>query len=125
MSVLTKTLGVPLFCIAALLLPVQAVAEDVPIVDGTLWMQSSDVEKRAYIIGAGNFIAMEYAYQSKSKQPPTPYQSSVPDFFRYTDDVTLDEVIEAADGWYKVHSNEMDTPVLTVFWDTLVKPKLK
>jgi hypothetical protein len=125
MSVLIKVLRVPLFCISVLLLPMQAVAEDVPIVDGILWMQSSGMEKRSYIIGAGNFIAMEYAYQSKSEQPPTPYQSSVPDFFRHTDDVTLDEVIEAADGWYKSHPDEMDTPVLTVIWDTLVKPKLK
>ena len=103
----------------------QAAAEDVPIVDGTLWMQSSDVEKRSYVIGAGNFISIEYLYQSKAEQPPTYHQSSVPDFYKYTDGLTLDEIIEAADNWYKNHPDDMDTPVLTVFWDTLVEPKIK
>ena len=36
-----------------MILPMQAVAEEIPIVDGRLWLLASDVENRSYIFGAG------------------------------------------------------------------------
>ena len=99
-------------------------AEEVPIVDGVLWSQSSANDKRSYLIGVSNFLSLEYAYQSSAKPPPTPEQSSVPDFFNYTGDITLNQAITAVDAWYKTHPDETDTPVLTVLWRALVEPKL-
>ena len=101
-----------------------AVADDVPLVDGNIWAKSSHVEKTSYIVGISNFISLEYAYQSKAKTPPTRDQSSVPDFFNKTDNVTLDEAIGTVDQWFKSHPDEMDKPVLDVIWTQLVEPNL-
>ena len=126
MAIRTKTLIPAILCIAlsSVFLPATGSAEEVPIVEGNLWSQSSTTDKRSYLIGMSNFLSLEYAYQSKAKTPPTPEQSSVPDFFNYTGDVTLDQAIAAVDEWYRNHPDKADTPVLTVLWRTLVEPKL-
>ena len=104
--------------------PIPILADDVPIVAGMLWDKSSIVEKKSYLIGASNFISLEHEYQSRAKNPPTYEQSSVPDFFKHTDNVTLDSAIKAVDEWYKNNPDKKGTPVLTVLWDILVKPNL-
>ena len=126
MAIRAKALIPTILCIAvsSVFLPATGSAEEVPIVEGNLWSQSSTTDKRSYLIGVSNFISLEYAYQSSAKTPPTPEQSSVPDFFNYTDDVTLDGAIAAVNDWYKNHPDETDTPVLTVLWRALVEPKL-
>lgn len=123
-SVLRRTLIASAVCLSFAVLPTQGVAENVPIVDGKLWAASSNAERKAYLIGASNFIVLEDAVQSEAKKPPTPYQSSVPDFYRYTSDVTLDGAIQVIDGWYTNNPGKTDTPVLTVLWKALVEPKL-
>ena len=47
------------------------VAEEVPIVDGALWSQSSKVEKKAYLIGVSNLLSVEYAFQNRNGNPPS------------------------------------------------------
>ena len=47
-----------------------AFAEESPMVDGVMWGESSHVEKTAYIVGAGNFLTVEYIVQQKSENPP-------------------------------------------------------
>ena len=46
-------------------------AEELPYIDGTSWSASSINEKKAYIMGMGNFLNVEYAYQVKSGKPPS------------------------------------------------------
>lgn len=99
-------------------------ADDIPIVNGKIWGESSASDKRAYLIGASNFIVLEHAYQSAAKPPVTPFQSSVPDFVKHTDNVTLDQAISGIDGWYTANPGSMDRPVLTVLWDLYVDPEL-
>jgi len=38
-----------------------SLAEDNPLVDGSLWQESSADDKRSYLIGVSNFLAIEYA----------------------------------------------------------------
>ncbi len=123
-TLLIKKLTWPLVFLACWSLPMQIFADDAPIVAGKLWGESSTVEKKSYLLGAGNFISLEYEYQSRTQQPPTPEQSSVPDFFKHTDQITLDQAIQAVDEWYQSNPGKMATPVLTVLWDTLVEPNL-
>lgn len=123
-SLLKNILSLSFVYFACSLPTMQVLADDAPIVSGKLWGESSTVEKKSYLLGAGNFISLEYEYQSRAKTPPTPKQSSVPDFFLHTDHVTLDGAIQAVDDWYKNNPDKMATPVLTVLWDTLVEPNL-
>ena len=41
-----------------------AVASDIPLVDGTHWMKSTDDVKKAYLVGVSNVIQLEVAYQA-------------------------------------------------------------
>ena len=124
-SVLKKNLIASAVFLNLAILSTPGVAEEVPIVDGKLWGESSNVEKKAYLVGVSNFIVLEHAVQARSKKPPTPYQSAVPDFYQHTDDVTLDGAIQAVDDWYENNPGKTKTPVLTVLWKAFVAPKLR
>ncbi len=49
--------------------------EDIPLTYGTLWGESSHVEKTAYLVGAGNFLTVEYVAQQQSETQSTDEQS--------------------------------------------------
>ena len=68
--------------------------------------------------------SLEHVYQNESANPPTNKQSTVPDFFAGTADVTLDQAITTIDNWYASHPTELNNPVLVVIWLTLVEPNL-
>ncbi len=44
--------------------------EDIPLTEGILWGESSHVEKTAYLVGAGNFLTVEYVVQLQSDTQP-------------------------------------------------------
>ena len=46
-----------------------AVASDIPLVDGTHWMKSTDDVKKAYLVGVSNVIQLEVAYQADNPIP--------------------------------------------------------
>ena len=61
-----------------------SLADDIPLVDGKLWLESSIDDKHSYLIGISNFLAIEYAYQKESKQQVADGQSIVRRFFEDT-----------------------------------------
>ena len=101
---------------------VAAQADEIPLADGKSWMESTNVEKTAYIVGASNMLVVEYITQQKSGNPPTKEQSSVPGFWDNTEGVSIDQLIAAIDRFYKDNPGSMETPVLVVIWNTYVEP---
>ena len=102
---------------------VTSAADDLPLVDGTLWTQSSSLEKRTYLIGVGNLLDVEYAYQIKSGQPPSDDQTVVPRLYRGLDGMSLNEVIMHVDEWYERNPEQLDRAVLEVVWIKRVEPQ--
>jgi hypothetical protein len=98
-----------------------AQGEDIPLTDGHLWQLSSHVEKTAYLIGAGNFLAVEYVVQQQSDSPPTDEQSSIRQFWDGLEDESLDDLINAVDRFYRDNPDEMEDPVLVVIWNTFIE----
>ncbi len=98
-----------------------ATAEDVPLADGTMWNASSRVEKTAYIVGASNFLTVEYVVQQKSGNPPTDEQSSVRRFWDGSDGKTINQTIQLLDDWYAANPDRLDEPVLVVLWNSIVE----
>lgn len=96
-------------------------AEEKPLVDGNVWVASSETEKEAYMIGAGNFMTIEYIVQSKADSELTDDQSSVPEWWAALEDTTINDVVAAVDAWYASNPGSMDTPVLVVVWNSLVE----
>ena len=116
--------AVAVTCMAAFLvsLPASVLAsEDVPLADGELWSKSSRPEKIAYIVGAGNMMVVEYLYQEGAKQKPSDDQTIIQRFYDASDGISLDEIIDRIDQWYKTHPDKMKEPVLVVIWNELVE----
>ena len=119
---LGRSAGLPAVIIAfcvALCSPVYA--DDAPLADGTQWLESSTVEKTAYLLGAGNFMTIEYVVQQHSGNPPTDEQSSVRRFWEGSEAVSLNELISTIDRFYKENPDKLTQPVLMVIWDEFVE----
>ena len=102
-----------------------AAADDEPFLDGDLWSVSSGAEKTAYIVGAGDFMTMEYVSQMEYAKPtPTPEQTTVQSFWKGLNGHTMDSIVKTVDAWYENNPDSMDTPVLVVIWNEIVEPNL-
>jgi hypothetical protein len=102
-----------------------AAEDDEPFVDGDLWSVSSDEEKTSYILGASDFMTMEYVSQMEYAKPtPTTKQTTVQSFWKGLNGHTMDSVVEVVDAWYENNPDSMDTPVLVVIWNEIVEPNL-
>ena len=96
-------------------------SDDVPLIDGTIWTESTDVEKESYLVGAGNFMTVEYVFQQQMDNPPTDEQSAVPRYWHAIEDVTLNDMIVVIDRWYADNPDSQETPVLVVIWNEYVE----
>ena len=97
--------------------------EDIPLTDGDDWMQSSHVEKTAWVVGADNLLVVEYIKQQKSGNPPTEDQSTIPSYWNALDGMTINKLIAAIDEFYESNPGSMQTPVMVVIWNTFVEPE--
>lgn len=124
MSMIRKFKYLVLGCAMILLvsLPYATLAsEDIPLIDGELWKESSLAEKKSYLVGAGNLMVIEYLYQEGSKQVPSDDQTVIQRLYKATDGVTLNELISQIDQWYQKHPDKMKEPVLVVIWHEIVE----
>ena len=97
-------------------------AQEVPLVTGALWTQSSEQVKKAYLVGIANTIQVEAAYENPS--PPTDAQSIVPRVTRGMKGQTLDSVREGLDKWYAANPDKLQRPVIETIWFEMVVPGL-
>jgi len=100
-----------------------AFADEVPMVTGKHWTDSSEPQKKAYLIGIANVLQVEIAYEAGNPPPDT--QSLVPRFAKGVKGQTLDSVRERLDRWYAAHPDQMQRPVIETIWFEIVVPGLQ
>lgn len=100
---------------------VSAQEADVPLNDGALWQASSQVEKTAYLVGAANFLEVEYVVQQQSENKASDEQSAIRRWWDALKDDSLDDLINAVDAFYRDNPDQMTVPVLVVIWNTFVE----
>jgi hypothetical protein len=100
-----------------------AQADDVPLVTGRHWTQSSDQVKKAYLFGMANVLQLEGAYNAGNPPPDT--QSILPRAARGLRNQTLDTVRSTLDRWYAAHPDQLERPVIETIWFEIVVPGLK
>jgi len=86
-----------------------------------MWEESSHVEKMSYLVGAGNFLTVEYIVQQKSETPPTDEQTSIDEWWEASGDTSYDDLIATIDAFYRDNPRQMTVPVLVVIWNTYVE----
>ena len=97
-------------------------AQEIPVVTGALWTQSSEPVKKAYLVGIANAIQVESAYEAAN--PPSDAQSIVPRLARGMKGQTLDSVREGLDKWYAANPDKLQRPVIETIWFEMVVPGL-
>ena len=98
-------------------------AQEVPVVTGELWMQSTDQVKKAYLVGIANVIQVDTAYHAAN--PPSDAQSIVPRVAKGLKGHTLDSVREGLDRWYAANPDRLQRPVIETIWFEMVVPGLQ
>ncbi len=100
-----------------------AYAQEIPIVTGEIWTQSSEQVKKAYLVGIANAIQTEVAYEGAN--PPSDAQSIVPRLAKGLRGQTLDSVREGLDKFYVTNPDKLKRPVIETIWFEMVVPGLK
>lgn len=95
-------------------------ADEVPLVTGEQWTQSTTEVKKVYLIGIANTLQLESAYQGTT--PPGDNQSAIPRFSKGLKGQTLDSVRQRVDGWYAANPDKLQRPVLETVWFEIVVP---
>jgi hypothetical protein len=101
----------------------QAGAQEIPLVNGTHWTQSTEQVKKAYLIGFANAFQVEAAFEGTN--PPSDRQSLVPRLTKGLRGQTLDGVREKLDRWYAANPDKLQRPVVEAVWFEIVVPGLK
>ena len=110
-------------CIALAAASSGARADEVPMVTGKHWTESTEQVKKAYLVGIANVLQVEAAFQGAT--PPSDAQSTVPRFVKGLKGQTLDGVREALDRWYAANPDKLQRPVVETIWFELVVPGLR
>jgi hypothetical protein len=97
-------------------------AQEIPVVTGVQWTQSTEPVKKAYLIGIANTIQVEAAYEGAN--PPPDGQSIVPRLTRGMKGQTLDGVREGLDKYYAANPDKLQRPVIETIWFEMVVPGL-
>ncbi|HEX7767827.1 MAG TPA: hypothetical protein VF443_14010 [Nitrospira sp.] len=98
-------------------------ADEVPMITGEQWMQSSEQLKKVYLIGIANAYQVEAAYYGAKL--PSDEQSLIPRFGRGLKGHTLDTVREGLNQWYAANPDRVKRPVIETIWFEMVLPGLK
>ena len=110
-------------CMTLVMVWGSARADEVPLITGEHWTQSTEQLKRVYLIGVANVLQVETAYHAAT--PPSDAQSFVPRFARGLKGHTLDTVREGLDRWYAANPGRLQRPVIETIWFEMVVPGLQ
>jgi len=102
-----------------LVLSVSALAQ--AVVNGEVWMRSSDQERHSFIAGATSMIAAEEAY-AKRHGTPRPVAGEL--INQQAGDLTVDQISKRITKWYEANPDRRKAPVMAVVWREIVKPGL-
>jgi hypothetical protein len=115
-TILLMVAGGFLLCLA----PLQAQTK---LADGHAWKKSSLTERKAYLVGVSDMIAVGKLYDEK-KQPGIAGTFSRR-AHKGMSGSTIPAAMTAIDDWYNRNPDQLDKPVLAVLWITIAKPRLE
>src|SRR4051794_19042987 len=98
-------------------------AQEVPLVTGKQWTDSSEQTKKAYLVGIANLVQVEIAYRADNTSADS--QTIIPRLAHGLKGQTLDTVREGLDRWYAAHPDQLRRPVIETIWFEMVLPGLQ
>lgn len=103
----------------------QAVEREMPLLRGDLWIKMNEDSKVAFVWGAGHVVTIEEIIMQK--YPELQRDSFVLKVVEATTNspMKMVDVVAEVDKYYQANPDKLDTPVMRVIWDQLIKPKIK
>lgn len=92
-------------------------AHPAPDVDGEVWMKSSDLEKKAFLYGAGSAFVLEYHLRDKHGQEPSKLVKGWVDGLR---DLSWADLSNRVDDYYKHNPDKTQRHVFDVIWHEVI-----
>lgn len=101
-----------------------------PLCKGTHWQRATIDAKVAFIWGAAHVVLIEnILMQEVPELKVENFSAKVAESRRARVSagtaMTIKEVVQTIDQFYKDHPDKLETPVLKVLWDIGIKPNLK
>lgn len=90
------------------------------MVTGEHWLQASAAEQRAYVMGILNVAMVEY--QLSGDKPK--HRTTVNKLVKGLDGMTVAQIVDTIDAYYKANPDQQQTPVVEVIWFQIVVPKV-
>lgn len=95
----------------------------VPVLRGDLWLKMTHDERVAFIWGFGHVVSIEQYLMEK--YPELQRDSFVAKVMEGMANTPMNEVVSRVDEYYESNPNESDKPVMSVLWDTMIRPNIQ
>jgi hypothetical protein len=95
-----------------------AAEDEARVVDGNMWLASTQPEKRAYIVGVVDTLVVQRAIREKDGVEGSEWVTLLTEKL---DAMTVDGAIAKIDAWFEANPSRRGAPVLGVVWLSLVK----
>ncbi|WP_300160819.1 hypothetical protein [Solidesulfovibrio sp.] len=93
-----------------------------PDVDGEIWMKSSDLEKKAFLYGAGSALVLEYHLRQKHGQDASRLVKGWVDGLK---DMSWSDLSNHVDDYYRQNPDKMQRNVFDVIWHEVIAKNQK
>ncbi len=94
-----------------------------PVLKGDLWQKMTQDSKVAFIWGIGHVVAIEQ--HLREKYPEFKGDDFVAKAVEGMAGIPMNDVISRIDNYYAANPDHMEKPVMSVLWDTSIKPNIK
>ena len=98
--------------------------EDLEIVIGEHWTDSSMEQRRAYLFGVGNMLEIEQAMAGDTYQSMRG-RSVVPVLLEGLSGVSISDIVAQLDKFYADHPDQLNRPVIEVLYLEMALPNLQ
>lgn len=103
----------------------QAIEKEMPLLRGDMWIKMDPDSKVAFVWGAGHVVTIEEVIMQR--YPELQRDSFVMKVVEALTNspVKMNDVVAVVDKFYLENPDKLNTPVMGVIWDQLIKPKIK
>jgi len=103
----------------------ERVAAEMPVLKGNIWVAMTPESKLAFIWGAGHVVTIEQVLMRQ--YPELKRESFVLKVVEAHAGSTMkmNDVVAVVDTYYTENPEKLDTPVMHVIWDMMIKPNIK
>ena len=104
----------------------ELVAQEMPVLKGDIWVKMSDDEKISFIWGVGHVISIQEVLgrDNPGLKENNMFVNKVIEAHE-TKSMTMNEVSEHVDNYYKENPDKLDTSVIEVIWTETILPRLQ